>query len=233
VIARSPTPLAAGPLRAVLRSAAFLVAASVVTLGAATAGAYANAADCAPHHIHRWAPSPDATHRIHNRADARRAGKGNAPRHAAAAHQLNVRSHRWKAASRAGRQVERHGFISLPVPTGTARPALAVRDALAQLGKPYAFGKTGPWAFDCSGLTQHAWRAAGMHIPRTSEEQADFGRAIDIRRIQPGDLVVYYPHRSHVAIYVGGGRVVYAPHTGAFVRLGGLYSMPINVVRRP
>lgn len=233
MIARSPTPLAAGPLRAVLRSATFLVTTSVVTVGAATAGTYANAADCAPHHSHRWAPSPDATHRMHNRADARRAEKRNMPRHAAAAYHLNVRSHHWKAASRAERRAGHQGFISLPVPSGSASPALAVRDALAQLGRPYVFGKTGPWAFDCSGLTQHAWRAAGVHIPRTSEEQADFGRVVDVRRIRPGDLVVYFAHRSHVAIYIGGGRVVYAPHSGAFVRVGGLFSMPINVVRRP
>ncbi len=111
--------------------------------------------------------------------------------------------------------------------------AIAVRDAFAQLGKPYVYGGTGPRGFDCSGLTQHAWRAAGVFLPRTSQQQAGAGQAVDVRHMVPGDLVVYFSRQSHVAIYVGAGKIIYAPHSGAFVRLGLVHSMPISAVRRP
>lgn len=109
----------------------------------------------------------------------------------------------------------------------------AVRYAYAQLGKPYLYGGTGPYAFDCSGLTQRAWLAAGVRIPRTSQAQADFGMPVSLSHIQPGDLVIYYPGRFHVGIYVGGGRVIVAPHSGAVVRFARVTSMPISTIRRP
>jgi cell wall-associated NlpC family hydrolase len=108
-----------------------------------------------------------------------------------------------------------------------------VRDAYAQLGKPYVYGGTGPGGFDCSGLAQHAWRAAGVSIPRTSQQQAAVGQAVGIRQMLPGDLLFYYPGLSHVAIYVGSEQIIYAPHTGDFVRLGTVRSMPLVSVRRP
>jgi cell wall-associated NlpC family hydrolase len=108
-----------------------------------------------------------------------------------------------------------------------------VQDALAQLGKPYLYGGTGPHGFDCAGLTQYAWRAAGVRLPRTSQGQAASGQAVNAGQLLPGDLVFYYPGRSHVALYVGSGMIIHAPHTGAFVRLSALYAMPISTVRRP
>lgn len=109
----------------------------------------------------------------------------------------------------------------------------AVTFALAQLGKPYGYGKNGPDAFDCSGLTQRAWKAAGISIPRTSQAQASVGKPVTVGTIRPGDLVVYYPKHSHVGIYAGSGRVVVSPHTGSVVSLAPLPSMPISEVRRP
>jgi cell wall-associated NlpC family hydrolase len=105
-------------------------------------------------------------------------------------------------------------------PTSGSRPARAVAFALAQRGKPYRWGTEGPGAFDCSGLTSAAWRAAGVTIPRTAAGQlAGLPRVRG--RLRPGDLVVYPsrgPSRRHVAIVAGRGRMVEAPGRGIPVR---------------
>jgi cell wall-associated NlpC family hydrolase len=92
--------------------------------------------------------------------------------------------------------------------------------ALGQRGKPYRWGAEGPHAFDCSGLTWAAWRAAGVPIPRTAAGQLDdLPRARG--RLQPGDLVIYAsrgPSRRHVAMVVGRGRMVEALGRGIPVR---------------
>jgi cell wall-associated NlpC family hydrolase len=92
----------------------------------------------------------------------------------------------------------------------------AVAFAYAQLGKPYVYGATGPSSYDCSGLTQAAWAAAGVSIPRTTFEQWGALPHIPMSELQPGDLI-YYNGESHTAIYVGGGYIIDAPHTGAVV----------------
>jgi cell wall-associated NlpC family hydrolase len=102
----------------------------------------------------------------------------------------------------------------------TPRAARAVAFALRQRGKPYRWGAQGPHAFDCSGLTWAAWRAAGVSIPRTAAGQlAGLPRARG--RLQPGDLLIYPsrgPTRRHVAMVVGPGRMVEAPGRGIPVR---------------
>jgi cell wall-associated NlpC family hydrolase len=104
--------------------------------------------------------------------------------------------------------------------TPAPRAARAVTFALAQRGKPYRWGAQGPHAFDCSGLTWAAWRAAGVTIPRTAAGQlAGLPRVRG--RLRPGDLVIYPtagPTRRHVAIVVGAGRMVEAPGRGIPVR---------------
>jgi cell wall-associated NlpC family hydrolase len=101
-----------------------------------------------------------------------------------------------------------------------ARAARAVAFALGQRGKPYRWGAEGPGAFDCSGLTWAAWRAAGVAIPRTAAGQlAGLPRARG--RLQPGDLVIYAsrgPSRRHVAMVVGRGRMVEALGRGIPIR---------------
>ena len=101
-----------------------------------------------------------------------------------------------------------------------ARAARAVAFALAQRGKPYRWGAEGPHAFDCSGLTWAAWRAAGVTIPRTAAGQlAGLPRVSG--RLRPGDLLIYRtdgPSRRHVAMVVGRGRMVEAPGRGIPVR---------------
>lgn len=127
-------------------------------------------------------------------------------------------------------------------PAGSAAPAAAIhgsrgaqalRFATAQLGKPYRWGATGPGSYDCSGLTQRAWRAAGVAIPRTTQAQARFGTAVPLSRIQPGDLVIFYANASHVGIYAGHGRVIVAPHRGKVVSYALMRWMPIYAIRRP
>jgi peptidoglycan DL-endopeptidase CwlO len=106
-----------------------------------------------------------------------------------------------------------------PLPTNT--PALkAVWFAYEQLGCPYVFGDIGPCAdgFDCSGLMYAAWGYAGITLPRdTYEEWAELPH-ISTSQLQPGDLLIYNDI-GHVAMYVGNGYIIDAPHTGAFVEL--------------
>lgn len=113
------------------------------------------------------------------------------------------------------------------------RAAEAVSAAYAELGKPYVWGATGPNAFDCSGLTQHAWGRAGVRLPRTSEEQAQIGTAVPLSQIRPGDLVIYFAGRTHVGMYVGHGMVIHAPHAGSVVQFAPVTSMPISKIVRP
>jgi cell wall-associated NlpC family hydrolase len=100
-------------------------------------------------------------------------------------------------------------------PTGTQADK-AVAFAYAQLGKPYVYGATGPSSYDCSGLVQAAWAAAGVAIPRTTFEDWDDLQHIPVSEMVPGDLIIY-DGEGHVAMYVGDGYIIDAPHTGAFV----------------
>jgi cell wall-associated NlpC family hydrolase len=93
----------------------------------------------------------------------------------------------------------------------------AVNYAIAQLGKPYVFGGTGPTGYDCSGLTMMAWRAAGVDLPRVVPDQYNAIRHVAKSDLQPGDLV-FFDSLGHEGIYVGGGRFIHAPHTGTDVQ---------------
>ncbi|MEV0975965.1 NlpC/P60 family protein [Streptomyces sp. NPDC049915] len=117
-----------------------------------------------------------------------------------------------------------------PSSTGGER---AVRYAERQIGKPYAWGAEGPTSYDCSGLTSQAWQAAGTPIPRTSQEQWARLRHVPLRGLRPGDLVVYFPQATHVAMYVGGGRVIEAPRTGEEIKLSPIAAHPILGAVRP
>jgi len=92
----------------------------------------------------------------------------------------------------------------------------AVAFAYAQLGKPYVWGATGPDSYDCSGLMYAAWQAAGITLPRTTTDEWAGLPHIPMSDLQPGDLILYNGE-SHVAMYVGGGYIIDAPHTGAVV----------------
>ncbi|MGW0939485.1 NlpC/P60 family protein [Streptomyces sp. NPDC002666] len=105
--------------------------------------------------------------------------------------------------------------------------------ARAQLGKPYVWGATGPASYDCSGLTQAAWKAAGVDLPRTTWDQVNVGTRIATEDLQPGDLVFFYDDISHVGIYKGDGMMIHAPKPGANVREESIYYMPIYGSVRP
>ncbi|MEE1942708.1 C40 family peptidase [Streptomyces sp. TRM 70361] len=109
----------------------------------------------------------------------------------------------------------------------------AVAYAMAQLGKDYEWGAEGPATFDCSGLTLRAWEAAGITIPRTSQEQWKRLRRVEITEMRPGDLIVYKADASHVGMYVGDGVMVHAPRTGRQITTAGAGSLPILGVVRP
>jgi cell wall-associated NlpC family hydrolase len=104
----------------------------------------------------------------------------------------------------------------------TTQAGKAVAFAYAQLGKPYQWGATGPGSYDCSGLVQAAWAAAGVTIPRDTYQQWAALPHIATSAIQPGDLL-FYDGIGHVAMYVGGGYIIDAPQTGMVVQ-----KLPMN-----
>lgn len=101
--------------------------------------------------------------------------------------------------------------------TGT-KADKAIAFARAQIGKPYVWGATGPDSYDCSGLTQAAWKAAGVTLPRVTYDQVDAGTTVPVSQAQPGDLVFFYDDISHVGLYIGDGMMIHAPKPGAYVR---------------
>ncbi|MET9366785.1 NlpC/P60 family protein [Streptomyces griseoflavus] len=115
----------------------------------------------------------------------------------------------------------------------TAAGERAVRYAVEQLGKPYEWGAEGPATYDCSGLTSRAWASAGTPVPRTSQEQWARLERIDLTELRPGDLVVYFPEATHVALYLGDGMVVQAPRPGARVKVSPIAANPVLGAVRP
>ncbi|MFJ4790486.1 C40 family peptidase [Streptomyces sp. NPDC088794] len=109
----------------------------------------------------------------------------------------------------------------------------AVRYAVQQLGKPYEWGAEGPDTYDCSGLTSQAWGHAGAPIPRTSQEQWAQLPRISLKELRPGDLVIYFPEATHVAMYLGEGLMIQAPRTGEKVKVSPVASFPILGAVRP
>ncbi|WP_430478252.1 NlpC/P60 family protein [Streptomyces sp. P11-1] len=109
----------------------------------------------------------------------------------------------------------------------------AIAYAIEQIGKPYVWGAEGPDSFDCSGLTSQAWAAAGRPVPRTSQEQWKQLPKVPFSSLRPGDLVVYFPKATHVALYIGDGLVVQAPRPGAKVKVSPIASNPLLGAVRP
>ena len=124
--------------------------------------------------------------------------------------------------TRAQRKAQVEVVTSSPVPAPSARAAIAVAFALAQIGKPYVFAASGPRAYDCSGLTMAAWGKAGVRLPHFAAYQYNMGHHVSRSQLEPGDLVFFYPGIQHVAMYIGHGMVVHAPHTGDVVRIAPL-----------
>ncbi|GAB2565718.1 hypothetical protein Aab01nite_47140 [Paractinoplanes abujensis] len=121
-----------------------------------------------------------------------------------------------------------------PVDYTNDKGGRAAQRACDLIGLPYVFGSAGPNSYDCSGLTQEAWASVGVHLDHYTKDQWNQGRPVSEDELQPGDLVFYYPGSlHHVAIYIGGGMVVHAPHTGDHVRMATIDRGPIAGYRRP
>ncbi|MEV5505445.1 C40 family peptidase [Streptomyces orinoci] len=115
---------------------------------------------------------------------------------------------------------------SVLAPGGTSKaeassiPARALQIAASKMGAPYQWGATGPYRFDCSGLTLYSFKRAGKQLPRTAQAQYNRTRHIPRSARQVGDLVFFHSGRGvyHVGIYAGNGKILHAPKTGSVVR---------------
>ncbi|MEU4142156.1 C40 family peptidase [Streptomyces parvulus] len=125
---------------------------------------------------------------------------------------------------------------SAPDPSYGTKADKALAFARAQIGKPYVWGATGPGSYDCSGLTQAAWKAAGVTLPRVTYDQVNAGTTVPVSQALPGDLVFFYDDLSHVGLYIGNGMMIHAPKPGAYVREESIYydgESSIHSVVRP
>ncbi|MFD5590256.1 NlpC/P60 family protein [Streptomyces griseorubiginosus] len=147
-----------------------------------------------------------------------------------------------KAAQGAGQEAGRQestpgtGTSTATDPSYATRAAKALAFARAQIGKPYVWGATGPGSYDCSGLTQAAWKAAGVSLPRVTYDQVNAGTTVSLADAQPGDLVFFYDGITHVGLYIGNGMMIHAPKPGAYVREESIYydgESAIHSVVRP
>ena len=112
--------------------------------------------------------------------------------------------------------------VAIAAPGPPPAAARAVQFALAQLGKPYVWGGTGPDGYDCSGLVMASYAAAGIQLPRIAQDQYDAGPAVPVGApLAPGDVVFFGTPTgiTHDGIYLGNGQMVDAPHTGTVVRI--------------
>ena len=123
--------------------------------------------------------------------------------------------------------------VACPYSRASGAAAVAVAVACAEIGKPYVWAATGPNSFDCSGLVVYAWGRAGVKLRHFTGWQWHDATPVSAAQLRPGDLVFYFRTHHHVAIYVGGGWVVNAPHTGDVVRMARVNKWPISGYRRP
>jgi cell wall-associated NlpC family hydrolase len=117
------------------------------------------------------------------------------------------------------------GSIAVPGLAGDASAATmatkALQVAASKKGSPYSYGATGPYRFDCSGLTLYSFKKAGKTLPRTAAQQYNKTRHISAGSRRAGDLVFFHYGSSvyHVGIYAGHGKIWHAPRTGDVVKL--------------
>ncbi|WP_433714736.1 NlpC/P60 family protein [Nocardia sp. CA-084685] len=122
------------------------------------------------------------------------------------------------------------GSAALPLPSVAGLGALTA--AYTQIGKPYEWGATGPFAWDCSGLVQWAFRQVGVKLPRTTWEQAKVGATVPFPALSLGDVVILNDDASHVGIYAGKGQILDAHDWGVPVGLHPLRDFDIYTIRR-
>ncbi|MFE5487676.1 NlpC/P60 family protein [Streptomyces sp. NPDC056527] len=166
-------------------------------------------------------------------AEARRKAEEQAKAEAAAAAKAAADAERRRQEEAAKDNAEPPATGGTSGSTYAAKAEKALAFARAQIGKPYVWGATGPSSYDCSGLTQGAWKAAGVDLPRTTWDQVEVGTRVATADLLPGDLVFFYDDISHVGLYIGGGKMIHAPKPGANVREESIYYMPIYGSVRP
>jgi cell wall-associated NlpC family hydrolase len=124
------------------------------------------------------------------------------------------------------------------VPRSDTRPlprtrADLVRTAEAFLGLHYLWGGLSPWGYDCSGLTWAVYRVHGLTIPRDADAQFAAGTPVPLAKMLPGDLLFYeHPVVGHVAMYVGGGKMIESPNSASEVRVVPVRTSDFRGVRR-
>jgi cell wall-associated NlpC family hydrolase len=114
---------------------------------------------------------------------------------------------------------------SAPVAVSGGSLQAVVDRALAQRGKPYVWAASGPGSFDCSGLVQYAFQAAGISLPHSSRMQSQMGTPVSRAEARAGDLVAFYSPVSHIGIYLGNGQMVHAPTSGDVVKIASVDNM--------
>ncbi|MEU3454895.1 NlpC/P60 family protein [Micromonospora sp. NPDC006766] len=114
-----------------------------------------------------------------------------------------------------------------------AAAQIAIKTACSKTGAPYVWGATGPNSFDCSGLTQFAYKAAGIYLTHFTGAQWNEGRAVSRAEARPGDLVFFYSDLHHVGLYLGNGLMVHAPQPGQPVKVAQIAYQPVAGFRRP
>jgi cell wall-associated NlpC family hydrolase len=100
--------------------------------------------------------------------------------------------------------------------------------AMTMIGQPYKYGGAAPGGFDCSGLVVYAAAGAGIHLPRTADEQRRLGASVSVQDLQPGDLIFMHlaAKELHVGIAIDGARFIHAPSTGGRVRIDSITAAP-------
>ncbi len=116
-------------------------------------------------------------------------------------------------------------------PAASGKVAKILAFAYAQLNKPYRFGGAGSRVYDCSGLVMRAAAAAGISLAHSAAAQQRSGHRVPLSQLQPGDLVFWGNPAYHVGIYVGGGKILDAPHTGTVVQIQSLWGRPSSATR--
>ncbi|MEV4434982.1 C40 family peptidase [Streptomyces sp. NPDC049555] len=105
--------------------------------------------------------------------------------------------------------------------------------AASKAGSPYQWGATGPYRFDCSGLTQYSFKRVGKQLPRTAQEQFNRTRHIPAATRERGDLVFFHGRGGvyHVGIYAGDNLIWHAPKTGSVVRMERIWTRSVSYGR--
>ncbi len=105
---------------------------------------------------------------------------------------------------------------------------LMIDTAMTMLGQPYKYGGASPGGFDCSGLVVYAAAGAGIHLPRTADEQRRLGASVSLGDLEPGDLIFMHlaAKELHVGIAIDGARFIHAPSTGGRVRIDSIAAAP-------